>query len=89
MNFFFPKHLLTTCHQELSPAQVSLFSPLCTEVKLSKVGLEDYKMIIVTAGSEPEPSDQSTPSAPDTRDESEICFPIIPLSYFIIILAYF
>lgn len=73
MNFSLFKHLLTIYHQDLSPTQVSLLSPFCTELRLSEVVLEDYKMIIVTAGSEPEPSDQSLPpSAPDPQDESEI-----------------
>lgn len=73
MNFFLFKHLLTIYHQDRSPIQVSLLSPFCTESRLSEVVLEDYKMIIVTAGSEPEPSDQSpAPSVPDTQEESEI-----------------
>lgn len=70
MNFFFFKHLLTIYHQDISPIQVSLLSPFCTELRLSEVVLEDYKMIIVTAGSEPEPRDQSqAPSVPDTQEE--------------------
>lgn len=48
-------------HQELPSIQVSLFSPFYTELRLGEVVLEDYRMIIVTAGSEPEPSDQSPP----------------------------
>lgn len=76
MNFSLFKHLLTIYHQDRSPTQVSLLSPFYTELRLSEVVLEDYKdykMIIVTAGSEPEPSDQSPPpSAPDTQHESEI-----------------
>lgn len=64
MNFSLFKHLLTIYHQDHSPTQVSLLSPFYTELRLSEVVLEDYKdykMIIVTAGSEPEPSDQSPP----------------------------